>query len=154
MSYNTADLYDQYEDLLKVALPIFSSYGDKTKFSGEIITIKCYEDNSLVAKKVGENGKGKVLIIDGGASLNCALVGGNLAKKAEENGWEGIIVYGCIRDSVEIAPMNIGIKAINTNPKKSVKRNLGIENLVVSFANVDFVPGEYVYSDEDGIVIS
>lgn len=154
MDFQTADLYDAYEDLLQVALPIFKSYGNLSKFHGEIVTVKCFEDNSLVAENLGKNGEGKVLVVHGGGSLKCALVGDNLAKKAIDNGWAGIIVNGCIRDSHIINQMQIGIRALNTNPKKSVKKNAGLLNETVHFAEVTFVPGHFVYADEDGIVIS
>jgi regulator of ribonuclease activity A len=154
MNFQTADLYDLHAERLQVALPLFFSYGSKLKFSGEIVTIKCHEDNSLVAEQVSTPGQGKVLVIDGGGSLRCALVGDNLAQKAIENGWEGIVVFGCIRDSVIINGMDIGIKALQTNPAKSVKRNTGVLNETVRFADVGFTPGAYLYSDEDGIVVS
>jgi regulator of ribonuclease activity A len=154
IDFQTADLYDQYEDALQVAAPIFQNYGKKHCFGGEMVTIKCFEDNSFVREVLGTDGKGKVLVVDGGGSLRCALVGDLLAQKGIDSGWEGIIVYGCIRDSRVINQMEIGIKALNTNPKKSVKRNEGLKEITVHFANVSFKSGEYVYADEDGIVVS
>ncbi|MCO5233944.1 MAG: ribonuclease E activity regulator RraA [Chitinophagales bacterium] len=155
MSFQTADLYDVHEGKVEVCLPIFISFGLKNKFFGEIVTIKCHEDNTLVGDTLrNENGKGKVLVIDGGASLRCALVGDLIAAAAVKNQWEGIVVNGCIRDSVEINKMSIGIKALNTNPTKTVKRKTGIFNETVNFANVKFRPGAFLYSDEDGILIS
>nr|WP_322625246.1 ribonuclease E activity regulator RraA [uncultured Flavobacterium sp.] len=154
MNFQTADLYDLYAERLQVALPLFFSYGSKKKFSGEIVTIKCHEDNSLVAEQVSTPGHGRVLVVDGGGSLRCALVGDNLAQKAIENGWEGIVVFGCIRDSAIINVMDIGIKALQTNPAKSVKRNMGVLNETVRFADVSFAPGAILYADEDGIVVS
>lgn len=152
--FQTADLFDSHEGKVEVAEPLFKSYGKKTSFSGEIFTIKCFEDNSLVRERLGQDGKGKVLVIDGGGSLRCALVGDLLAEKGIKNNWEGILVYGCIRDSKLINEMNIGIKALNTNPVKSIKRGEGQESIELKFAGVTFKPGEYVYSDEDGILIS
>lgn len=155
MSFQTADLYDANEGKVNVCLPLFQSYGSIYKFYGKIVTIKCYEDNTLVGDTLrNENGKGKVLVIDGGGSLRCALVGDMIAAAAVKNEWAGIIVFGCIRDSVEINQMNIGIKALNTNPMKTVKRKTGLLNEVVNFANVTFHPNAYVYSDEDGILVS
>jgi len=155
MKISTADLYDAYEGKVQVATPLFNSYGLKTRFFGIIQTIKCFEDNSFVGEILRkENGKGKVLVIDGGGSLRCALVGDLIATAALNNEWEGIIVFGCIRDSVEINQMGIGIKALHTNPKKSVKLNTGEKNIPVKFADADFVPGQFVYADEDGILVS
>jgi regulator of ribonuclease activity A len=155
MSFQTADLYDAHEGKVKVAEPMFRTYGGKGKFYGEIVTIKCHEDNSLVGQTLKEkNGKGKVLVVDGGGSLRCALVGDQLAEKAMANEWEGIIVYGCVRDSGMINDMEIGIRALNTNPVKSVKRGTGVFNEPVTFAGITFRPGSYVYADEDGILVS
>lgn len=155
MPFQTADLYDAHEGKVKVAEPIFRAYGGKGRFYGEIVTVKCHEDNSLVGNTLKEkNGKGKVLVVDGGGSLRCALVGDQLAEKAIGNEWEGIIVFGCIRDSGMINDMNIGVRALNTNPVKSVKRGAGQFNEKVSFAGVTFRPGAYVYVDEDGILVS
>ena len=155
MSFQTADLYDEHIGQVDVCLPVFKSFGQKARFYGEIVTIKCFEDNALVGDILRqENGKGKVLVIDGGASLRCALVGDKIAEAAVKNKWEGIIVYGCIRDSAVINTMNIGIRALNTNPTKTVKRKTGLLNETVNFANVTFQPGAYVYVDEDGILVS
>ncbi len=153
--FSTADLFDANEGKVHVALPLFQSYGKRTQFSGTVYTVKCLEDNTPVANTLrNENGKGKVLVIDGGGSLRCALVGDQLAEAAIKNEWEGIIVFGCIRDSVAINNMPIGIRALNTNPTRSVKKYPGLKQLRVGFANVFFEPGEFVYCDEDGILIS
>jgi len=155
MSFQTADLYDAHENDVKVAAPLFRAYGGKTRFFGEIVTVKCHEDNSLVGDTLkNKNGKGKVLVVDGGGSLRCALLGDMLAEKAMANEWEGIIVYGCIRDSAMVNDMAIGVRALNTNPIKSVKRGEGIFNEPVTFAGVTFKPGHYIYVDEDGILLS
>lgn len=153
--FATADLYDANEGKVHVALPLFQSYGLKKKFFGQIYTIKCFEDNTPVGETLrNENGKGKVLVIDGGGSLRCALVGDLIATAAIKNEWAGIIVFGCIRDSVAINEMEIGIKALGANPTKSVKKYPGIKNESVNFASVFFHPNEYVYCDEDGILVS
>jgi len=154
IEFQTADLYDTHGNKLQVAVPIFRSYGKKHCFGGEIVTVKCHEDNSMVREALGADGKGKVLVIDGGGSLRCALVGDLLAQKGIDSGWEGIIVYGCIRDSRVINQLEIGIKALNTNPTKSVKRNEGLMNETVNFAGITFKSNEFVYADEDGIVVS
>ena len=154
MMFATADLYDEYGEDLQIAKPIFNDYGGKKIFSGPTSTVKVFEDNSLVRAALEEPGEGRVLVVDGGASLRCALVGDKLAELGKDNGWEGIIVCGCIRDSDVIATIQIGIKALNTNPRKSVKKGVGERNISVCFADVTFKPGEYVYADLDGIVIS
>lgn len=155
MSFSTADLYDANEGKVHVALPLFHSYGQKKQFSGQIYTIKCFEDNTPVGETLrNENGKGKVLVIDGEGSLRCALLGDLLAAAAIKNEWEGIIIFGCLRDSAVVNTMSIGIKALNTNPTKSVKKFPGVKQETVNFANVFFVPDHYIYCDEDGILIS
>ena len=150
----TADLYDQYGEQLQVAAPLLSSYGGRSTFAGAIATIKVFEDNSLVRAALETPGNGRVLVVDGGGSLRCALVGDQLAKLAVDNGWAGIVVNGCIRDAAEIATLAIGIKARNTNPRKSVKRGEGQQDIPVSFAEVRFQPGAHLYADSDGIVVA
>lgn len=154
MTFATADLYDEYEDKLQIATPMFNDYGGNLKFCGPASTVRVFEDNSLVRAALDEPGEGRVLVIDGGASLKCALLGDMLAELGKENDWVGIIVYGCIRDSAVIANIAIGIKALNTNPRKSVKKGTGERDVSVNFADVIISPGDYIYADEDGIVIS
>ena len=152
--FTTADLWDEHHEHLSCVDSIFHSFGNKKTFSGKITTLKLFEDNSLVRKQLESDGKGKVLVIDGEASLRCALVGDKLAELAIKNKWEGIIVNGCIRDSSLINQMDIAIKAINTSPVKSIKRNIGKINIPVNFSGVAFIPGQFVYSDNDGVLIS
>lgn len=158
MTFKTPDLCDQFENelgkTLRVVAPMFQRYGARTSFSGEIVTLKIFEDNSLVRESFAESGKGKVLVIDGGGSLRCALVGDQLAILAQKNGWEGAIVYGCIRDSADINDIDIGVRALNTHPQKSIKKGVGDRNINVTFGGVTFVPGEFVYADEDGVIVS
>jgi regulator of ribonuclease activity A len=154
MSFSTPDLYDAHEKDVQVADPLFRNYGGAPRFCGPIATLKLHEDNSLVRTALEEPGNGRVLVIDGGGSLRCALVGDQLAVLARKNGWAGIVVNGCIRDSVEIGNMDIGIKALNTNPRKSVKKGAGDRDIAVTFAGVTFRPGEFVYADEDGVLVS
>lgn len=130
------------------------SFGGHSKFSGRISTIKCFEDNSLVREAVGEPGEGRVLVVDAGGSKRCAMLGDLLAAKAVENGWSGVLMYGLIRDSADINQMALGVKALGTYPLKSVKKGIGERDVTVKFAGVRFVPGHYLYSDEDGIVSS
>ncbi len=150
----TADLCDEHIDKLQVADPIFVDYGGETCFEGEIHTLKVFEDNTLVRAALEKEGTGKILVVDGGGSYRCALVGDNLVTLAIQNNWRGIVVFGCIRDSRQILGMKVGVKALGTNPTKSIKRNEGQEGLNLRFAGIDFKQGQYLYSDEDGMVVS
>jgi regulator of ribonuclease activity A len=152
--YVLPDLCDEYPELIRVVGPGFRNYGGKPSFGGEIVTIKCHEDNSLVARQVEEPGQGKVLVVDGGGSMRCGLLGDNLAEAAAINGWEGVIVYGCIRDVDAMEQIPLGVQALAANPMRSVKRETGLLGETVSFGGVDFVPGEYVYADNNGIIVS
>lgn len=158
MSFKTPDLCDEFESdigkSLRIVSPMFQRYGARATFSGEIVTLKIFEDNSLVRTAFAEDGKGKVLVIDGGGSLRCALVGDQLAILAQKNGWEGVVVYGCIRDSVDINGIDIGVRALNTHPQKSIKKNVGDRDIAVTFGGVTFNPGEWLYADEDGVLVS
>jgi len=151
----TTDLCDKYGDQLRVAEPIgFRSFGGRNEFHGQIETVQCLEDNTFVRATLEKDGTGKVLVVDGDGSNRCALLGDNIAELAHKNDWNGIIVFGYIRDSAVVSGIDIGVIALGTNPKKSAKDNLGMVNLTVRFADVDFVPGEFVYVDEDGVVVS
>ena len=154
MTFATADLYDKYEEKLQIAASLFNDYGGNLKFCGPASTVKVFEDNSLVRAALEEPGEGRVLVVDGGASLKCALLGDMLAELGKDNDWAGVIVYGCIRDSAVIANIGIGVKALNTNPRKSVKKGIGERDVSVSFADVTISPGDYIYADEDGFVVS
>jgi regulator of ribonuclease activity A len=154
MSFKTADLCDEYSDSLQICEPGFSDFGGRRRFFGQISTIKCYEDNSLVREAVAEPGEGRVLVVDAGGSLRCAMLGDLLAAKAVAKGWSGVLMYGLIRDSADIAQMDLGVKALGTCPLKSVKKGVGERDVVVRFAGVNFSPGSYLYADEDGIVCS
>jgi regulator of ribonuclease activity A len=159
MNFKTPDLLDANETLsqagsLRVVMPMFQRYGARVSFSGRIVTLKLFEDNSLVREAVGGDGKGKVLVIDGGGSLRCALVGDQLAILAHKNGWEGLVVFGCIRDSGDINQIDIGVRALNTHPLKSIKKGAGDCNIDVCFGGVTFKPDEWLYADEDGVIVS
>lgn len=158
MTFKTPDLCDANEaDLgktVRVVAPMFRSYGARPAFSGEIVTLKIFEDNTLVREVFNEPGQGKVLVIDGGGSLRCALVGDQLAILANKNGWEGVVVYGCIRDSGDINGIDIGFRALATHPQKTVKKGVGDRQLPVTFGGVTFHPGEWLYADEDGVIVS
>jgi regulator of ribonuclease activity A len=154
MSFATADLCDQHDDKIKVAEPVFRCYGANVSFAGRIATAKVFEDNVLVRQALAENGDGRVLVVDGGGSLRCALVGDQLAVLARDNGWAGIVVYGCIRDSAAINAIPIGVRALATHPLKSVKKGAGDREIPVTFSGVTFVPGQYLYADSDGVIVS
>jgi regulator of ribonuclease activity A len=150
----TADLYDAHGEALRVLAPIFRDFGGECAFAGPVSTVKVHEDNSLVRSALEEAGRGRVLVVDGGGSLRCALVGDNLAELGHRNGWAGIVVYGCIRDAGPIGAIRIGVKALATNPRKSVKKGEGERDVTVRFAEAVIAPGDYLYADADGIVLS
>ncbi|ALE01832.1 ribonuclease E activity regulator RraA [Candidatus Pseudothioglobus singularis] len=150
---STCDISDQLHPHVQYLDPIFKSYGGKTAFSGRIVTIKCFEDNSLVEEALKMNGKGCVLVVDAGESLRCAMLGDKRASDAIKNEWEGIVVNGSIRDSVMINSMAIGIRALGVCPRKSIKKGNGKRNLTVDFSNVKFIPNHYLYADEDGVIV-
>lgn len=150
----TADLCDLFGQQIRVAQPLFRGFGEIKSFYGPISTVSVLDDNVLVKEKLKEKVDGKVLVVDGKASTRCALMGDNLARLASENGWAGVIINGCIRDVDEINKIPVGIRALATCPKKSVKKGAGELNVPVSFAGVTFTPGHYVYVDNDGIIIS
>ncbi|MBL4712125.1 MAG: ribonuclease E activity regulator RraA [Gammaproteobacteria bacterium] len=152
--FKTADLCDDYSAELSIVVPGFLSFGQCALFCGQISTVKCFEDNSLVREAVSSAGEGRVLIVDGEASMRCALMGDQLATLAIENNWHGIIINGCIRDSFDISLMQIGVKALATHPLKSQKRGAGERDVTLDFAGVTFRAGDYVYADEDGIVVA
>ena len=152
-SFSTADLLDEYPESI-VLMENFLSYGEVSTFFGMAKTIHAPEDNSLVRQALETEGNNQVLVIDGGASRACALVGDQLALLAIENGWAGIIVNGYIRDSAVIAEMHIGIKALGTNPRKSIKKNRGEADIELTIGQIPIKPGNWIYSDADGVIIS
>jgi regulator of ribonuclease activity A len=154
MSFKTADLCDQHADQLQVLEPMFSNFGGSSAFHGSVVTLKVFEDNSLVRAALEEPGNARVLVIDGGGSLRCALVGDQLAELAVRNGWAGIVVHGCIRDSDAIAGLPLGVQAMGTHPLKSVKRGEGQRDLPVRFAGALIAPGSVIYADDDGIIVA
>lgn len=154
MDFRTTDLCDEFSERLQVAEPVFGDYGGEIMFSGSITTLKVFEDNSLVRTVLEEPGGGRVLVVDGGGSMRCALLGDQLAELAEENDWAGVVVNGCIRDSSPISEIPIGVKALGVHPLKSVKRGVGERDIPVRFAGVTFKPGHYLYADEDGLLVA
>ena len=152
---NTCDLVDQYADEIQVAETIgLKHFGQHQRFSGKIQTLKCFEDNSLLKKIVGAPNAATILVVDGGGSMRCAMVGDLIAALAVEHGWHGIIIHGCIRDSVALSNIPIGIMALGTNPKKSSKLDHGEIGLPLAFAGTRFESGDFLYADEDGIVVA
>lgn len=157
--FSTCDLCDDNEDKLAagqliVLPPLFRSFGRRMHFSGPASTLEVFEDNVLVRQALEQAGQGRVLVVDGGGSMRCALVGGNLGKLAEKNGWSGIVVHGCIRDSAEIAECDIGLRALATHPQRSVRKGAGEREIPVSIAGVLIRPGDYIYADADGMLAS
>ena len=153
MNKTTSDISDKLHPDVQYLEPVYKIYGAKTSFSGRIVTVKCYEDNSLVEEALKANGKESVLVIDAGGSMNCAMLGDKRAADAINNEWEGILVHGLIRDSVAINGMELGIRALGVYPLKSIKKGVGDSNLIVNFSGVTFTPGEYLYADEDGVIV-
>ncbi len=153
MSFNTADLCDEHDNL-HVAEPMFRIFGKHRAFHGPIATVKCHEDNSRVREALEEPGEGRVLVVDGGGSMRKALLGDMLGDLAVKNGWAGVVVNGCIRDSDAIDRLDLGVRALATIPVKSIKRGDGQRDVSVSFAGVTFRPGEHLYADADGIVVA
>ena len=160
MSIATTDLCDQFENdihagLIHVLPPVFQSFGQAKAFHGQAVTFKVFEDNTLIKKALeNDNGSGKVMVVDGGASVRCALVGGNIAKAGTQNGWAGIVVDGCVRDTGEINELNIGVRALAAMPLRSLKKGAGERDLGVHIQGVRVNPGDWIYADADGIVIS
>ncbi len=154
MNFKTTDLCDEYIKSISIAEPLFWDFGGLLRFGGPITTVKCPGDNSPVKATLETPGNGGVLVVDGGGLLNFALLGDKLGLLAVENYWNGLVIYGCVRDSAVLATMDIGIKALATCPVKTPKKNPGEKNIPVHFANVDFIPGHYLYADQDGIIVS
>lgn len=154
MHYITPDLCDAYPELVQVVEPMFSNFGGRDSFGGEIVTVKCFEDNSRVKELAELDGSGKVLVVDGGGSLRCALLGDMIAERAAHNGWHGVVIYGCIRDVDMLAQTDLGVQALASHPLRSNRRGAGDLDLAVTFGGVTFRPGEYVYADNNGIIVS
>ncbi len=155
----TCDLCDAHETLwlegrLQIVEPGYLSFGARPRFAGPAVTLKVFEDNALVRSLLEQPGLGRVLVVDGGASRRCALVGGNLAMLAAERGWAGVLVYGCVRDRLELDAAAVGIRALALHPRKSVKRGQGEVGGLLHFSGVRIHPGDWIYADEDGILVA
>jgi regulator of ribonuclease activity A len=154
MTFKTADLSDVNESRVQIVRPGLLNFGGASRFHGKIVTIKSLGDFSLVREQVNSPGDGKVLVVDNDAAVDCAMLGDMLAAAAMDNDWRGFVINGCIRDSVDIAAMDIGVKALATTPLRGARENRGELNVELEFLGAVFRPGEYLYSDEDGILLS
>ncbi|AEH32104.1 S-adenosylmethionine:2-demethylmenaquinone methyltransferase [Vibrio anguillarum 775] len=154
MEYNTSALCDIYLDQVDVVEPMFSNFGGSASFAGQLTTIKCFEDNGLIREVLEQDGLGRVLLIDGGGSLRRALIDAELAALAEENEWEGIVVYGCVREVDELEEMSIGIQALASIPVGASNQGIGEVDVPVNFGGVTFLPEDYLYADNTGIILS
>jgi regulator of ribonuclease activity A len=149
----TADLVDDIGSDVRSCDVQFRQFGGRPEFAGPISTVRCFQDNALLKSVLSDAGDGRVLVIDGDASLHCALVGDVIAELARAGGWEGLIVHGAVRDAATLRTLDLGIKALGTNPRKSTKTGAGERDVAVTFGGVTFAPGEIAYSDDDGIVV-
>lgn len=149
----TADLVDRYEDVVQSLDLQLHSYGGTREFAGPISTIRCHQDNALVKSVLAEPGHGRVLVVDGGGSLHTALMGDLIAASAVENGWAGAVFHGAVRDVRALATLDIGVKALGSNPRKSAKTGAGERDVTVEFGGVRFVPGQWLSADDDGVVV-
>ncbi|KJY84948.1 MULTISPECIES: ribonuclease E activity regulator RraA [Vibrio] len=154
MEYNTSALCDIYSEQVDVVEPMFSNFGGSASFAGQITTVKCFEDNGLIREVLEQDGLGRVLLIDGGGSLRRALIDAELASLAEENEWEGLIVYGCVREVDDLEDMNVGIQALASIPVGAASQNVGEVDIPVNFGGVTFIPEDYLYADNTGVILS
>lgn len=154
MEYNTSELCNIYADLVDVLEPIFSNYGGRSSFGGQVVTIKCFENNGLIAKILAEDGQGKVLVIDGGGSTRRALIDLDIAELAMKNGWEGIICYGSVRDVDAIEELDLGIQGIVSIPVGASDELTGDADVAINFAGVTFLPEDHIYADNTGVILS
>lgn len=154
MQISTPDLCDANEQDVSVLEPVFVNYGGRAAFGGKVVTVKCFEDNSLVKEQLATAGDGKILVVDGGGSLRKALLGDMIAESAVRNGWAGVVIYGAIRDVDAMAELDLGVQALGAIPLKTEKRGIGDLQVAVRFAGVDIRPGDYLYADNNGIIVS
>ncbi|MGB5722379.1 MAG: ribonuclease E activity regulator RraA [Woeseiaceae bacterium] len=150
----TPDLYDDFEDIATTCSVQFRDFGGKKQFSGKIRTVKCRNDNQLFRALMDEPGEGAVAVVDGKSSTEVALIGDIIAAKAANNGWSGVVILGAVRDVAELAKIDLGVKALGTNPAKSIKRGQGAVDVVLHFGGARFEPGHFIYCDENGLLIA
>jgi regulator of ribonuclease activity A len=158
-AFATADLCDAHEAALadgslRVMAPGLRAFGARASFAGPAVTLKLFEDNSLLADEVKSAGGGRVLVVDAGGSLRCAVFGGNLAAAAAASGWSGVVIHGCVRDTSEIDAADLGVRALDVHPRRSVKRGEGQRLVPVTFLGVTVRPGDWIYADRDGVLVS
>ncbi|GGM59588.1 putative 4-hydroxy-4-methyl-2-oxoglutarate aldolase [Thermopolyspora flexuosa] len=153
MTVSTADLYDERGDELDSCDLQLRQYGGRSAFSGRIVTVRCFQDNALVRSVLSEPGEGRVLVVDGGGSLHTALMGDVIAGMAVANGWSGVVINGAVRDVAALRRLDLGIKALGSNPRKSAKTGAGERDVPVTFGGVTFHPGAELFSDDDGILV-
>ncbi len=153
MTIVTADLYDEHGDELDSCDLQLRQYGGRRVFAGPIVTVRCLEDNALVKAVLGEPGEGRVLVVDGGGSLHTALMGDLIAGSAVVNGWSGVVIHGAVRDVAALGELDLGVKALGSNPRKSAKTGAGERDVVVTFGGAAFPPGARLVSDDDGMVV-
>lgn len=150
----TSDLCDRHGGEVAAATPGLRGFGGRTAFGGEIATVRVLEDNALVRQALSEPGRGRVLVVDGGGSLRCALVGDQLAALGAANGWSGVIVNGCVRDSADLAGIPFGVMGLACHPCRGGKTGAGERDVPVAFCGVTFTPGHYAYADVDGVIVA
>lgn len=149
----TADICDELGTAAAVCATPLRHYGSRRLFSGQVATVRCLEDNALVRSALGEPGDGRILVVDGGGSLESALMGDNIASLAADSGWSGVIINGAVRDVGQLRETDLGILALGSNPRRSAKTGAGTVGEPVAFGGVTFSPGDRVYADEDGVVV-
>lgn len=154
MTRSLPDLCDDHADLVQVAEPLFHDHGARRTFSGPITTLKCHEDNGLVRSTFETPGEGRVLVVDGGGSLRRALVGDKLGSLMIANGWAGVVVWGAVRDVEVRAKMPVAVRALGVCPVPPIKKGIGERDVPVKFAGITFVPGQWLYADENGLLVS
>jgi len=154
MDFATADLIDDFGDELRSCETQFRRYGARAAFAGPVSTVRCHRDNGLVKKLLNAPGEGRVLVVDGAGSLGSALMGDMIAAAAVANRWAGVVINGAVRDVAALRGLDLGVKALGSNPRKSAKDGAGEVDVPVSFGGVEFRPGDWLYADEDGIVLA
>jgi regulator of ribonuclease activity A len=154
MDFATADLVDEHGTALASCDLQFRQFGGRDRFSGSIRTVTCHQDNALVKQVLNEPGNGQVLVVDGRGSLHSALLGDLIAASAVRNGWAGVVIHGAVRDTRALAELDLGVKALGSNPRKSAKLGVGDVDTPVTFGGITFLPGETLWSDSDGILVT
>lgn len=153
VAVSTADLYDEHGDALQSVSLLLRHYGGRRQFAGLVSTVRCHRDNALVKAALAEPGEGRVLVVDGGGSIESALVGDLIGASAVDHGWAGVVVHGAVRDVVALGGLPLGVLALGSNPRKSAKEGVGERDVPVSFGGVEFVPGARLWADEDGVLV-